>query len=133
MKAKWKTGDWCFSEFKLSQITRSKNGVPTEIRDGSFSRMGGDLSYGCVPLTLRNSSISQLATYWSDRLHREGHGGLNYPRIHDKLVDLWLAACNAPEAEQAAACCKIEEFAMGVLDHVRNAGEVMGVPLLRRK
>lgn len=129
---KWKTGDWCFYEYKLAQITRAEKGVPREVKDGMFCT-SGDLSYSCRPLTLVNSAISKHAEYWSDRLHADGHGGLNYPDIHRKMVDLWAAACDANAGkERDAACQQITDFANAILEAVRNSGSVMGVRLLRQ-
>lgn len=128
-----KTGDWCLYEYKLAQVT-VKDGAVREVRDGTFCTSGRDLSDQCRPLSLRNVSVSQLAEYWSDRLHKEGHAGLNHPDIHRHMVDLWCAACDAKEgAAQTDACEKIGKFAKAVLDATNNPGDVDGVPLIRRR
>jgi hypothetical protein len=130
---KWKNADWCFYEYKLAQI-RVVDGKVREAKDGSFCTSGQDLADSCRPLTLRNASLSDHARYWSDRLHKEGHNGLNYPDIHRKLVELWCDACDAPEGEkQGKASDAIGEFAQQVLRALDESPEIQGVPLLRRK
>lgn len=129
----WKNGDWCFYEFKLCQIV-VKDGKVKEATDGMFHTSGQDLSYGCTPLTLNAANLTQHAQYWSDRLHKEGHPGLNYPDIHRKLAELWMDACRATDKdEQKTKGEAISKFAEAVLAAVKNAGEVDGVPLLRRR
>ena len=128
----WKTGDWCFHEFKLCQIVVEGAKVQ-EASDGMFRTSGHDLSYACRPLTLANANLSQHAEHWSEKLHREGHGGLNYPDIHRKMVDLWCIACDAVgDAEKKSAGDAISAFAQAILKAVKGSGEVQGVRLLRR-
>lgn len=128
---KLKTGDWCFYEYKLSQV-EVEMGRVLRASDGMFSTSGQDLSGECRPLTLRNANLSQHAQYWSSRLHKEGHGGLNYPDIHRRMVELWIAACDAKESDKVAPEA-MGKFAEAVLHAVRDAGEVDGVPLLRHR
>ena len=130
---KWNKGDWCLYEYKLALITEMNDGRVTEIKDGTFCTGGYDLSSCCRPLSLRNVAISDLADYWSNRLHKEGHNGLNYPDIHRKLVDLWRDACDAARPEEEATTERIGAFAEAVLKAVNDAPQVDGVSLLRRR
>ena len=127
----WKDGDWCFFEFKLCQIV-VKDGKVQEASDGMFRTSGHDLSYACRPLTLRNANLTQHAEHWSDKLHKEGHGGLNYPDIHRKLVELWCASCDSQEGD-LVACEAVGEFARKVLAAIKNTKAIDGVPLLRQR
>lgn len=132
MTSRWKDGDWCFYEFKLCQIV-VKDGKVKEATDGMFRTSGQDLSYGCAPLSLHAANLTQHAQHWSDRLHKEGPSGLNYPDIHRKLADLWMDACIATERdEQKEKGEAISKFAQAVLASVKNVGEVDGIPLFRR-
>lgn len=129
----WKDGDWCFYEYKLCQIV-VEDGRVTEASCGMFRTSGRDLSDACRPLTLRNANTSQHAQYWSDRLHKEGHAGLNHPDIHRKLVELWCAACDVPtEVKECAAFEAVGEFARKVLDASKRIEQVDGVELIRRR
>ena len=127
----WKDGDWCFFEFKLCQIF-IKYGKVQDASDGMFRTGGYDLSDRCRPLTLHNAYLSQVADHWSDKLHRDGNAGLNFPDIHRKLVDLWVIACDAAENDKKAIDA-IGNFAQAVLDAQKNFGSVDGVRLLRTK
>ena len=127
--AQWKDGDWCFYEYKLCQIA-VKDGKVREASCGMFRTSGNDLSAECRPLTLRNANLSQHAQYWSDKLHKEGHAGLNHPDIHRKMVELWCAACDTDTKEAAEA---IGDFASKVLKATKEPVEIDGVPLIRRR
>ena len=128
----WKDGDWCFHEYTLKQIV-VKAGKVKEASCGQFRMSGNDLSDECRPLTLCNANLSQHAQYWSSRLHKEGHAGINHPDIHRKMVELWCAACDAKEGdEQGKAGDAIGVFARKVLDASKRTELIDGVPLIRR-
>jgi len=127
----WKDGDWCFHEYTLKQIT-VEAGKVRSASCGMFRISGNDLSGECRPLTLQNANLSQHAQYWSGKLHKEGHAGLNHPDIHCHMVDLWCAACDAAEGKpQEKAAEAIATFAQAVLK--QQAGELDGVQLIRRR
>ena len=127
----WKNGDWCFYEYRLCQIV-VEEGKVREASCGMFRTHGQDLSDSCRPLTLRNANLTQHTEYWSARLHKEGHAGLNHPDIHRRMVELWCAACDAKEGKpQEKAAEAIGAFAAAVLK--QESGEVDGVQLIRRR
>ena len=89
----FKVGDWVFCEFKLQQIKEICDGHITSISDGWFSHSSSDLDDRCFPIKMRIKTISNAFESWSAKLHREGMPHLNYPDIHNWLVEKWCKAC----------------------------------------
>lgn len=125
--------DWVFHDFKLGQIHMDKE--YDEFHDGSF-RTSGKLKQWCVPLSMRVKTISDQYEYWSDRLHKEGNNSLNYPDIHNWLVNHWFETCQA-ELDTNEFYRKrygeLTEFCQGILDscHDFNRKEINGVRIGR--
>ena len=131
----FKVGDWCFCEYKLSQIMEMEDGRITEVSDSMFRHSSRDLSDRCFPLSLWNCNISMNFQLMSERIHRKGNNSLNYPDIHRHLVALWMDACSFGEDKE-----KIQKviddgnkFIQEILDqcHSLNQLNVRGVPLFR--
>ena len=126
--------DWVFHDFKLGQIHLDK---PYErFLDGSFET-SGDMKSWSVPLSMRNKVISEQYEYWSNRLHKEGNNGLNFPDIHRWLVSHWFETASSEKDtkefyEQRYG--ELKKFAEEILDSCRdfNWKEVNGVRLGRR-
>jgi hypothetical protein len=92
-KHAFKVGDWCYCEFELSQIMEIENGRITDISTG-YIRMGShDLSDRCFPLDKNIKVISEEFQLYREKLHKDGSVNLNYPRIHEWLVEKWVETC----------------------------------------
>jgi len=93
MKTTYKVGDWVFCEFKLQQIEQVEDGRIVDVSDGYFSHGAYSLNDRCFPITLQNKMLSEYVASCSDRLHKEGNNSLNYPDIHNWLVNRWVDLC----------------------------------------
>lgn len=92
-QAKFKTGDWCFCEFKLQQILETEENRVTEVSDGSFRMSGNNLSDRCLSLDLKIKRVSDYVSYWSDRFHKLNNNSLNYPDLNRELIQRWAEMC----------------------------------------
>lgn len=112
-----KIGDWCFKEFKLSQIKEIEKGRITSTSDGYFVSSSWDLNDRCFPLDLEVLRSSSEVEYWSDKLHACKQK-LNYPDINRKLVEIWVEMCeNKDNVEKLKASYeKVRNFAQAVID-----------------
>lgn len=130
-----KVGDWCFCEYKLSQIMEMDEGRITEVSDSMFRHSGHDLSDRCFPLSLMNCNISMCFQDMSDKIHSKGSNSLNYPDIHRHLVELWVNACtNADVKEKAQKLIEDgNKFIQEILDKCQSLNHlsVQGIPLFR--
>jgi len=98
IKTDWKENEMCFFEFKLSEIKKlDENQV--EISDGYFRIHSNkeDAFPRCFPVTLNIKTISEIYSIDSDKIHKEGLPGLNYPDIHRWLVQHWSITCQKPD------------------------------------
>lgn len=86
-KPEWiQAGTWCIFEFKIGQV---KQVEPYFAFSDGMCETSGQLWERIVPLTLENIAIMWHYEYYSDRLHKEGVNGLNYPDIHRWLSEHW--------------------------------------------
>jgi len=133
----WKTGDWCFFEWKLGQIKETKNNGVTEFSDGMFSTSGHGLHDRMFPLTMRNKIISDTFESYSSDIHAKGARNLNFPDIHRKLVDLWVEAMESKETKEEVELRKVydktRKFFDGIMSECQELKykEVEGIPLFR--
>lgn len=131
----FKAGDWVFCEFELQMIREvHDDGRVTEVTDGVCRHSGRDLSDRCRPLTYDFKQISDSFKWASDRLHREGSVGLNYPDIHRWLVEKWCEACDhASDVEASRALLtELREFTENAL-RKSEIDSGYGFPLMRRR
>jgi hypothetical protein len=91
-----KTGDWILFESRVVQVKKAVKGVVTCVSDGTGETGGNDLSEQCRPLTRRNLSISGNYEHRRARIDKcAGTLNINWPDIHDKLVEFWLDEIDA--------------------------------------
>ncbi len=90
----FKQGDWCFCEFKLQLIKEMRENCITSVSDGYFSHGSSDLSDRCYPLEMKYKLISEEVNHWSKKLHALDNSSLNYPDIHQSLVQRWCEMCD---------------------------------------
>jgi len=136
----WNKGDMCFFEFKLSRIEETnQNGEPTEITDGHMrTSTGGSFVGGCFPVTIDNKLISEAYERASDKIHREGLQGLNYPDIHRWLVTHWAGTCQLKpkgKYDYERRYKGLDDFVEEVLEPGRKLHDVLtksGIWLMRR-
>lgn len=131
--AQFSVGEWVFCEFELSLIRRMDDeGRVREITDGSFSHSGFDLTDRCRKLTYEMKQIADAFAYESQRIHREGSRGLNYPDIHRWLVNHWTVTCDhLADTEALKADYKaLSDFVNTVLAQ-QQVDSGYGFPLLR--
>lgn len=130
----YKKDDWVFYNFRLVQIKEIEEGKITQISDGFFSTHGLDLGKNVVPLTVRNKCISDeiKAVYYDDLYRMKGTRHLNWPEIHSKLVDLWLALCKTKKKE--ISYNRIYDFRDKVVAAAEEANNITveGINLLRQ-
>lgn len=88
-----KKGDWVYCEFELQIIKDMTGKRITEVSTGNFSHSGSDLSDRCFPLEITTKLISGEYEYASNKLHKDGCNGLNFPDIHRWLVEHWAETC----------------------------------------
>ena len=113
----FKISDWCFCEFKLSQIQDIDNGQVREISTG-FIVMSGLLSDRCFPLSKHVLMASSEADHWKKELHSRMVP--NMPDVHRKLVRLWCEICESEGDEKRTEKSyeAIRAFAKGIIDRV---------------
>lgn len=133
-KAAWKAGDWCFCDFKLSLIEEISDAYAS-VSDGDCQHSGGALVERFFPLTKRGLQVSLQFQYWSDRLHRDGAPGLNYPDIHGWLVDRWTEAMCVAESDDDLMPIleRLSQFGSDVLEASRPQASKYGFPIMRTK
>jgi len=134
-KLKFKTGDWCFFEFKLHQIKKMEGSNISEVSSGTIRTSGSDLSDRCYPLEMNIKIISESVSFWSKRFHQE-RIGLNHPDLHRELVRRWVELCDNKDNDDHLKELyeKLSQFGNSVLQKVNdlNFEEVEGIKLLRR-
>lgn len=127
----FQVGQWVFFEFKLSLIDEMDGDRVTSVQDGCFHTGSWNMADRCVPLSLRVKRISDEFAYHSAELHRKGHSGLNYPDIHNWLVNAWVEACARPaDANLSADFERVRKFAADVLKTC-DVQSGYGFPLVR--
>lgn len=87
-------GDFVYFEFNLVQIKEMKGPNIQTVNDGLFSTSGKFLNDRVRLLTMRNKIISEAFEKTSEEIHDLNNNKLNYPDIHNKLVELWIEACD---------------------------------------
>ena len=95
-----KKGGWYFCDFKLTQVQNATD-YSVETFDGLVRT--GTLVTNCFPINLHTNQLSSCTQYASDDLHKAGKNAavekpntrycVNFPAIHNKLVDLWRELC----------------------------------------
>ena len=134
-----KVGDWCFYEYKLSQVKKvNADGRVIEVSDGFISTSNGGYGFHIKPLTLRNKIISGVFEGISNELHEKGNAGLNYPDIHNHFVDLWLQACETEDTEDGnkeltGIYNQIRAFSKKLIEFSQYGPEIDGVKILRTR
>lgn len=128
----WQVGDWCFFEFKLTQVKEvGDGGRVTSVSDGAFTTGSYDLSDRLVPLSGRNNWISKEFESISKELHKNGVPGLNYPDIATHLVKLWLEAVDTSDNDDLREVYdRAYHFRDGILS-ATNVPAVQGVRVFR--
>jgi len=137
----WKVGDWCLFEFTLHTIKEMEGNKITSVSDGNFQTGGCDLSDRVFPLTIRNKRISDTFEYYSGKFHEIHHVTLNFPDIHNYLVEKWCKAMNSKEddtvadGEIASIINRVGRFYDEFIEKIRclETMEVDGVRLFRQK
>jgi len=122
----WKVGDWCFYEFKLAVVDEVIDGSVRSVSTGYIVAGSTDFSDSLVPLSKHAKRFSDEVAIWSDRIHKAS-GGLNFPDIHRKLVELWFDGCETfdDETTHKKAYEAVRAFGQGVLDAVDKYKYVM--------
>ena len=119
-KPKFQVGEWCFYEFKLSQVTKTEEGRITGVSDGVFSTGSLDLSDRCYPVEMKIKQASDEVALHSSKLYEVKKVGLNYPDIHRHLVSLWVDLCEATDENRAERYKRVQEFTRGITDRVQD-------------
>ena len=115
MNNKFEVGQWVFFEYELAQITDMEEGRVTGRTNGYTRLSSHDLSDRCFPLTLATKMATDSTDYWRKKM--SAASGLNMPDIHRKLVELWVAICEADgEKQQKAAYDHLNTFGQGIID-----------------
>lgn len=134
-QAKFKTGDWCFCEFKLQQILETEENRVTEVSDGSFRMSGNNLSDRCFPLDLKIKKVSDYVSYWSDRFHKLNNNSLNYPDLNRELIQRWAEMCENINDEKVVTELykRLETFGSSIVNKINELKyeSVEGVLLFR--
>lgn len=93
---KFKVGEECFCEFKLSKVKSTEDDRITSVNDGYITQSGYDLSPECQPIN-DGTKLITVAVNTSYDVIREiaGNTNINYPRIHQNLVELWIKLCES--------------------------------------
>jgi hypothetical protein len=134
-KLKFKQGEWCFCEFKLQLIMKTKENRITEVSDGMFNLVSSDLSDRCYPLELKVKRISDTVVYWSEKFHELKNNALNHPDLNKELIRRWVELCNHREDKNRSKELydSLSNFSSSVLRKVEdlNLEEVEGVRLFR--
>jgi len=92
---KWKVGDWCYHEYKLSRVERvNDNGEVTAVTTGYITTSTGG-KFDVFPLTLRNKIVSEsVEKLYNDISRGVSRNGLNWPHIHNYFCTHWESALN---------------------------------------
>lgn len=93
MKRSFKENDWCYYNYKLSQILKIEDGNITGVTDGYFTS-GGNNTDNCYPLTIDIKLISEEVNTIYNMIHNLNFKSLNFPEIHYKLVQMWKYMCD---------------------------------------
>ncbi len=136
MKHEFKVGELCFCEFKLQEIQEMENGKVTQVCDGTFVHYGSDLSDRCFPVDIKIKVISDIASYWSDRIHALNNWSLNHPDIHRYIISKWVDMCNnyQDKAIVDKLGSELSDFCKKIIESVEDSKslEVDGVKLFNR-
>lgn len=130
---KGKVGEWCYHDFELCIIKKALDdgSVISEVSDGICNYSSSYLNNTCYPLTIEIKRISDSVKHWHDKLHQIKKVKLNYARIQDKLVEIWVEMCdnkdNTKELEKLYE--KLNNFGLEIIKKVDYASctEVDGV------
>lgn len=137
MEVKFKTGDWCFCEFTLSQITEcAEDGRIRSVTDGFFNLSGHDLTDRCFPLALDVKRISDDVDYWSKKLLNLNQVNLNHPDLNRELIHRWAEMCEkrGNTEELKVLSQRLNDFGSSVVRYISDLrnDEVDGVRLFKR-
>lgn len=136
MQPKFKQDDFCFSEFRLKQVTRTEENRITAVSDGLFSTSAYDLSDQCYPLTLPIKVISDAVAYYSTKFHSLKNNSLNHPDLNRKLIEIWIEMCDLVDDDKALRnkYKELDQFGEEVIKTVQNTLNqvVSGVQLFTR-
>lgn len=122
---------WLFCSYEFGQITDMEGDRVTGFTTGTFRTGSHDLSDRCFPLTMEVKRLSEVFAYESARLHREGASGLNYPRMHDWLVDHWCHACVAVDPKRQQELVKEASDFVTQMLKLQDLETGYGFPLFR--
>jgi DUF438 domain-containing protein len=135
-KPKFKTGDWCFCEFKLQQIKEMENDKIISVSDGMFRLTSSDLSDRCFPLDITIKNISDMVAYWSAEFHKLNNNNINHPDLNRELITRWVELCenNDNDEKMKELEEKLSNFGRLVIQKVNNLSleHVDGVRLFKR-
>lgn len=120
-----KKGDWCFCEFKLSQIINTEENRITEVSDGNFRTSSYDISDRCFPLDITIKRFSDTAEYWSKKFHELNYSALNHPDLNRELVSRWVEMCKSKndEAKWKELFDDLYKFGNGIIKRVNELKE----------
>lgn len=85
MNHTFKVNDWCYCDFKLSQILRIEDGNINSVIDG-YTTSGGNYNGRCYPVTIDIKRISEEVDTIYDMIHKLKFNSLNFPEINYKLI-----------------------------------------------
>jgi len=124
-KTAYKVGDWVYFEFNLNQIIRMEGQYVREVSDGmTTTASGGEgMIDRCMPLELPVKRISWSFERYYDQIRDEALSDLNFPDIHDHLVDMWIDICNWRNDEKTVSE-KFEAVGDFVDEVIRKCKEV---------
>lgn len=135
-KLKLKKGDWCFCEFRLSQIMETKDDRITEVSNGVFRHSGSDLSNRCFPLDLHIKTLSENIVYWSDKFHELKNNSINHPDLNRELISRWVELCkNKDNKDKISELMeKLSQFGNSVIKRINDLSneQIDDINLFRR-
>jgi hypothetical protein len=136
-KPLWKVGDWCFCEFKLSQIEKMDKARVTAITTGYIAQSARDLTSRCFPVTVEVKRLSERWESANELSHK--CPSLNHPDIHEYLVRKWAEACERATTGDiglglGACYAGLDDFERFLRNAVREQSEIFydGVRLFGR-
>ena len=125
-------GDWVLFEFSLVQIRGMDGPKIQEVNDGLFTTGGHYLNDRVRLLTMRTKVISEEFEQTSKDIHATDNNQLNYPDIHNKLVDLWIEACDTlpspKEKKLQKIYTRLREFKDNILSAATDPCRALSLP-----
>lgn len=88
-----KKGDWCFCEFKLQKITKTKGNRITEVSDGICCLSSNDLTDRCFPMDMEIKLISDNVLYNFKRIQYLNDCDVNTCGIYKLYISKWIEIC----------------------------------------